>query len=66
MPQHALAHRLERFEAVAGARGMAADALAGAMVDGDEDPGRPSLRVTVSVMSVPHITSTALVVMVPS
>ena len=27
---------------------------------------RPSRRVTVSVMSVPHITSTAVVVMVPS
>ena len=37
--QHALAHRLERLEAVAGARGMAADALAGAMVDGNECPG---------------------------
>src|SRR3712207_2430026 len=37
--QDGLAHRLERLEAVAGARGMAADALAGAMVDGDEDPG---------------------------
>src|ERR687886_2271553 len=37
--QDALAHRLERLEAVARARGMAADALAGAMVDGDEDPG---------------------------
>src|SRR5919206_3409330 len=39
MAQDALAHRLERLEAVARARGMAADALAGAMVDGDEDPG---------------------------
>jgi hypothetical protein len=37
--QHALAHRLERLEAVAGARGMATDALAGAMVDGNEYPG---------------------------
>src|SRR4051794_15817616 len=39
MAQDALAHRLERLEAVAGASGMAADALAGAVVDGDEDPG---------------------------
>src|SRR4051794_40390167 len=39
MAQDALAHRLERLEAVAGAGGMAADALAGAVVDGDEDPG---------------------------
>src|SRR5918912_95364 len=37
--QDALAHRLERLEAVARAGGMAADALSGAMVDGDEDPG---------------------------
>src|SRR4051794_5733185 len=37
--QDALAHRLEGLEAVAGAGGMAADALAGAVVDGDEDPG---------------------------
>src|SRR3954451_20168714 len=37
--QDALAHRLERLEAVAGAGGMAADALAGAVVDGNEDPG---------------------------
>ena len=41
MAQHALAHRLERLEAVAGARGMDADALAGAVVDGDEHPGPP-------------------------
>src|SRR5918997_2953922 len=33
---HALADRLQRLEAVAGAGGMAADALAGAVVDGDE------------------------------
>src|SRR3712207_9364185 len=39
VPQDALAHRLERFEAVAGTRGMAADARAGAMVDGNEHPG---------------------------
>src|SRR5918998_3572063 len=39
--QDALTHRLERLEAVAGAGGMAADALAGAVVDGDEDPGPP-------------------------
>src|SRR5919202_911685 len=39
LAQNALAHRLERLEAVARAGGMAADALAGAMVDGDEDPG---------------------------
>src|ERR671929_1453994 len=39
MAQDALAHRLERLEAVAGAGGMAADALAGAVVDGNEDPG---------------------------
>src|SRR6476620_9421235 len=37
--QHALAHRLECLEAVTGARGMVADALAGAVVDGNEDPG---------------------------
>src|SRR4051812_44332878 len=37
--QDALAHRLECLEAVAGASGMAADALAGAVVDGDEHPG---------------------------
>ena len=37
--QHALAHRLECLEAVAGAGGMVADALAGAVIDGDEDPG---------------------------
>ena len=37
--QHALAHRLERLEAVAGAGGMAADALAGAVVDGNEHSG---------------------------
>src|SRR5919112_5633323 len=37
--QDALAHWLERLEAVAGAGGMAADALAGAMVDGNEHPG---------------------------
>src|SRR4051812_35323981 len=37
--QDALAHRLECLEAVAGARGMAADALAGAVVDGNEHPG---------------------------
>src|SRR3982751_6895459 len=37
--QDALTDRLERLEAVAGAGGMAADALAGAVVDGDEDPG---------------------------
>src|SRR3954454_25277898 len=32
VPQDALAHRLERLEAVAGAGGVAADALAGAVV----------------------------------
>src|SRR4051794_8983222 len=37
--QDALAYRLERLEAVAGAGGMAADAFAGAVVDGNEDPG---------------------------
>src|SRR5829696_3067882 len=37
--QHPLAYRLERLEAVAGARGMAADTLAGAVIDGDEHPG---------------------------
>src|SRR3712207_5813256 len=37
--QDALPDRLERLEAVAGARGMAADALAGAVVHRDEDPG---------------------------
>src|SRR3954469_19671016 len=37
--QDALAHRLEGLEAVAGARGMAANALAGAVVNGDEHPG---------------------------
>src|SRR3954470_5740778 len=37
--QDALAHRLECLEAVAGASGMAADALAGAVVAGDEHPG---------------------------
>jgi hypothetical protein len=37
--QDALADRLERLEAAAGAGGMAADALAGAVVDGHEDPG---------------------------
>src|SRR3954464_2990586 len=37
--QHALAHRLECLEAVAGAGGMVADALARAVVDGDENPG---------------------------
>jgi hypothetical protein len=57
------AHRLERLEAFAEAGGMAADALAGAVVDGDEDRARPSARVMVSVVSVPHMTSTALVVM---
>src|SRR5215218_4473533 len=39
MAQHALADRLERLEAVAGGSGVAADALAGAVVDGDEDAG---------------------------
>src|SRR5690242_21733316 len=39
MAQDALAHRLERLEAVAGAGGMAADAFAGAVVDGNEHPG---------------------------
>src|SRR4051812_15963300 len=39
--QHALAHRLECLEAVAGAGGMVADALAGAVVDGNEHPGPP-------------------------
>src|SRR3712207_8667233 len=39
MAQHALPDRLKRLEAVAGGGGMAADALAGAVVDGDEDPG---------------------------
>src|SRR3954465_11935445 len=34
MAQDALAHRLERLEAVAGARGMAADAFAGAVGGG--------------------------------
>src|SRR3712207_927666 len=33
------ASKLERLEAVAGGGGVAADALAGAVVDGDEDPG---------------------------
>src|SRR3954454_15537891 len=37
--QDALAHRLECLEAVAGAGGMVADALAGAVVDGNEHPG---------------------------
>src|SRR3954451_3337356 len=37
--QDALPDLLERLEAVAGARGMIADALTGAVVDGDEDPG---------------------------
>ncbi len=37
--QDILAHWLERFEAVAGAGGMAADALAQAVVDGDEHSG---------------------------
>src|SRR4051794_33903679 len=37
--QHALADRLERLEAVTGASGMVADALAGAVVDGNEHPG---------------------------
>src|SRR3954466_254474 len=37
--QHALAHRLERLEAVTGAGDMVADALAGAVVDGNEHPG---------------------------
>jgi hypothetical protein len=36
--QDALADWLERFEAVAGGGGMAADAPAGAVVDSDEDP----------------------------
>src|SRR5215211_4367360 len=37
--QDALADRLERLEAVAGRGGVAADALAGAVVDRDEDAG---------------------------
>src|SRR3954466_1961854 len=37
--QDALAHRLERLEAVAGGGSMVADALAGAVVGGDESPG---------------------------
>src|ERR671917_1230804 len=42
--QDALTHRLERLEAAAGAGGMAADALAGAVVGGDEDPGPPLVQ----------------------
>jgi hypothetical protein len=39
MAQDALAHRLEGLETIAGARCMAADSLAGAVVDGNERPG---------------------------
>ena len=44
---------------------METDALARSD-DGHEDEGAPSATVTVAVMSVPHITSGASVVMVPS
>src|SRR3954447_1301939 len=37
--QDALAHRLECLEAVAGAGGMVAHALTGAVIDGDKHPG---------------------------
>ena len=61
----ALADRLQGLEA-GPALGMKTDALGRAVVNGHEDKGWPLGDLTVAVMSVPHITSGASVVMVPS
>jgi hypothetical protein len=53
------------LKAVGALAGVAADAFAVAVVDGDEDVGA-SARVTVWLMSVPPMTSTAALVMLPS
>ena len=61
----ALADWLQGVEAVSAFGRMKTDALARAVIDGHEQ-AVPSPTVTVAVMSVPHITSGAAVVIVPS
>jgi len=61
-----LADRLQRGEAAAVDRDVVADDLGVEVIEGGEDPNRPSSSVCTMLASVPHSTSGASVRMVPS
>ena len=63
---HPLAHRFQRLEAFGRTRGMNADDFRIGVFHRDEDIARPSPMVIVCVMSVPHISLTLSVMIVPS
>jgi hypothetical protein len=62
-PMHPLTHRLQGLEAIGRPRSMDADDFRIGVFHGDEDIG---LVVIVCVMSVPHISLTLSVMIVPS